>query len=97
MDLPKQPPEEWTYRIGHMPVVGIRRDHRFIVFLSTVVLGWHQPLIFYLVGDPGSIPGSRRSPGEGNGNPLQYSFLENSVDKGAWQATVHGCTKVRHN
>ena len=35
-------------------------------------------------GDPGSIPGSRRSPGEGNGNPLQYSCLENSMDGGAW-------------
>ena len=38
-------------------------------------------------GDPGSIPGSGRSPGEGNGNPLQYSCLENSMDRGAWQAT----------
>ena len=36
------------------------------------------------VGDPGSIPGSGRSPGEGNGNPLQYSCLENSTDRGAW-------------
>ena len=44
------------------------------------------------VGDPGSIPGSGRSPGEGNGNPLQYSFLENPKDVGAWQATVHGVT-----
>ena len=40
--------------------------------------------------DPGSIPGSGRSPGEGKGYPLQYSFLENSMDRGAWQATVHG-------
>ena len=39
--------------------------------------------------DPGSIPGSGRSPGEGNGNPLQYSCLENSIDRGAWQATGH--------
>ena len=39
-------------------------------------------------GDPGLIPGSGRSPGEGNGNPLQYSRLENSMDRGAWQATV---------
>ena len=39
--------------------------------------------------DPGSIPGLRRSPGEGNGNPLQYSCLENPVDRGAWRATVH--------
>ena len=44
-------------------------------------------------GDPGSIPGSRRSPGGGYGNPLQYSCLENSMDLGAWQATVHGAAK----
>ena len=41
-------------------------------------------------GDPGSIPGLGRSPGEGNGNPPQYSCLENSMDREAWQATVHG-------
>ena len=44
-------------------------------------------------GDPGLIPVSGRSPGEGNGNPLQYSCLENSMDRGAWWATVHGVTK----
>ena len=44
-------------------------------------------------GDPGLIPGSGRSPGEGNGNPLQYSRLENSMDGGAWWATVHGVAK----
>ena len=42
--------------------------------------------------DPGLIPGSGISPGEGNGNPLQYSCLENPVDGGGWQATVHGVT-----
>ena len=42
------------------------------------------------VGDPGSIPGSERSPGEGNGYPLQYSCLEKPMDRGAWQAAVHG-------
>ena len=41
-------------------------------------------------GDPGLIPGLERSPGEGNGNPLQYSCLENSTDRGAWWAVVHG-------
>ena len=46
-------------------------------------------------GDPGSIPGSGRSPGEGNGNPLQYSCLTNSMDRGAWWATVHGVAKSR--
>ena len=40
-------------------------------------------------GDPGSIPGSGRTPGEGDGNPLQYSCLENSMDRGAWRATVY--------
>ena len=41
-------------------------------------------------GDPGSVLGSRRSPGEGNGNPFQYSCLENSMDRGAWWAAVQG-------
>ena len=40
-----------------------------------------------------SVPGSERSPGVGNGNPLQYSCMENSMDRGAWWATVHGITK----
>ena len=64
----------------------------------------YKPLIASLVaqmvkksscntGDPGSIPGLGRSPGEGNGNPLQYSRLENPLDKGAWWATVHGVSK----
>ena len=44
-------------------------------------------------GDPGSILGLGRSPGEGNGYPLQYSFLENPIDRGSWWATVHGVTK----
>ena len=44
-------------------------------------------------GDLGSIPGSGRSPEEGNGNPLQYSCLENPTDRGAWWAAVHGVTK----
>ena len=44
-------------------------------------------------GDLGLIPGSKRSPGEGNGNPLQYSCLENSMDRGAWWAIVHGAAK----
>ena len=45
------------------------------------------------VGDTDSIPGSGRSPGEENGNPLQYSCLGNPMDRGAWQAIVHGVTK----
>ena len=45
------------------------------------------------VGDPGSNPGSGRSRGEGNSYPLKYSCLEHPMDRGAWQATVHGATK----
>ena len=44
-------------------------------------------------GDMDSIPGLGRSPGEKNGNPVQYSCLENSMDRGVWPATVHGITK----
>ena len=47
----------------------------------------------YNAGDLGSNPGSGRSPGEGNGNPQQYSCLENPTDRGAWQATVYGVAK----
>ena len=45
------------------------------------------------MGDPGSIRGLGRFPGEGNGNPLQYYYLENPMDRGAWWATVHGVAK----
>ena len=48
-------------------------------------------------GDPGSIPGFGRFPVEGNGNPLQYYCLENPMDRGAWQATVHGIARVGHD
>ena len=66
---------------------------------------WAQGLPLCSVGeesacdarDPGSIPGSGRCPGGGNGNPLQYSCLENLMDRGAWQATVHGVTRVGHD
>ena len=49
----------------------------------------------YNVGDLGSIPRLGRSPGEGNGNPLHYSRLENAMDRGAWWATVHGVAESR--
>ena len=48
-------------------------------------------------GDIGLIPGLGRSSGEGNGNPVQYSCLGNPKDRGDWQATVHGVSRVRHN
>ena len=46
------------------------------------------------VRDPGSIPVLIRSPGEGHSNPLQYSYLKNFMDRGAWQARVHGITEL---
>ena len=49
----------------------------------------------YNAGDPGLIPGSGRYPGDGNGNPLQYSCLENPMDEGAWRATVSGVARSR--
>ena len=51
----------------------------------------------YNAGDPGLIFGSGRLPGEGNGNPLQYSCLENPMDRGAWWATVHGVARIGHD
>jgi len=48
-------------------------------------------------GDPASIPGLGRSPGEGNGHTLRYSCLENPMDRGSWQATVLGVTRLRHD
>ena len=55
--------------------------------------GSHSKATTCDAGDLGSIPGSLRSPGEGNGNPLEYSCLENPMDRGAWRATVHGVAK----
>ena len=48
-------------------------------------------------GDPGLFPGLGRSLGDGNGNPLQYSCMENSMDGGAWQVTVYGVARVGHD
>ena len=48
-------------------------------------------------GEAGSVPGSGRSPGEGNGNPLQYPCLKHLMDRGAWWATFKGSQRVRHN
>jgi len=65
--------------------------------LSSLVLGFSGGSVVKNppsnVGNRDWTPGSRRSPGEGNGNPLQYSCLENPMDRGAWQVTVHGVTK----
>jgi hypothetical protein len=69
--------------------------NKFLLFVSySVYSGGSDGKASALnTGDLGSIPGLGRSPGEGNGNPLQYSCLENSMDGGAWWATVHGVVK----
>ena len=64
--------------------------HKYIAFWISLVAG-KEPV--YNAGDSGLIPGSGRCPGEGNGYPLQYSCLENSIDRGAWWCTVHGVAK----
>ena len=71
--------------------VGEERDG----FLSSLVaqLVKNRPAM----QDPGSIPGLGRSPGEGNGNPFQYSCLENPMDRGAWWTTIHGVARIRHD
>ena len=60
---------------------------------STQAGGSHGKEFTCNVGDPSSIPVLGRSPGEGNDNPFQYSCLENPMNRGAWQATVHGVPK----
>ena len=61
--------------------------------LMDIPCGSDDKASVYNVGDPGSIPGLGRSPGEGNGNPLQDYCLENPMDRGAWWATAHGVAK----
>ena len=66
----------------------------WLTFLASLVTGDSDSKeSAYSVGDQGSIPRSGRSSGEGNGYPLQYSCLENPIDRGTWQATFHGVTK----
>ena len=64
----------------------------YYMWASQVVLVVKNPRAS--AGDVGLIPGSGRSPGGGHGNPLQYSYLENSRDRGAWRAAVHGVTEL---
>ena len=67
--------------------------NRLLVTITGFPGGSEFKVSAWNAGDPGSIPGLGRSPGEGNGNPLQYSCLENPMDRGAWWATVYGVAK----
>ena len=89
----------------NLPILGIshKRNHTVFVLLCLASFSWGFPSS--LVGkesacnarDPGSIPGSGRSPGEGNGSPLQYSCLENSMDRGPGGPQSMGLQRVRHD
>ena len=80
----------------------MQKDHpKGVLKFTTKSLGFLQSSVgkesACHAGDPDSIPGLERSLGEGNGNPFQYSCLENPLDRGAWQATLHGVARVEHD
>ena len=85
----RRPPGEWAVIISGMEQSELAVPERG----CTVYSGSEVKASACNAGDLGSIPGLGRYPGEGNGNPLQYSYLENPMDAGAWWATVHGVTK----
>ena len=70
--------------------------YNFVTELSQWLTGKESSCSAGEVGDAGLIPGSERSPGAGNGNPLKFSCLKNSMDRGTWQATVHSVAKRNH-
>ena len=95
-DLKKATPDK-TQNICSRPPGIVFLEQRPLQHYLRSVLGflWEGKEFACNVGDPHSIPGSGRSPGEGNGYPLQYSCLENPTDSGAWWATVQGVAKSR--
>ena len=94
----QQWPQDWKRSVSiPIPKKGNAKEcsnYRTIALTSHAV-GSNRKVSVYNEGDPGSIPGWGRSPGERNSNPLQYSCLENPMDRGAWQAMGHGVAKSR--
>ena len=98
-------PLQWQCRVLTTGLPG--KSHKSFVFfhpflslftllgLVACLLGGSKGKESASIGDPGSISGSGRAPGEGNGNPLQYSCMENPMDRGAWQATAHRAAKTQ--
>ena len=84
----------WVSYLAHS-ISFISMDLRQFLFLFDFPGGSDGKVSVYNAGDPGSNPGLGRSPGEGNGNPLQYYCLENAMDREAWKATVYGVAKSR--
>ena len=82
----------WVSYLAHS-ISFISMDLRQFLLLFDFPGGSDGKVSVYNAGDPGSNPGLGRSPGEGNGNPLQYYCLENAMDREAWKATVYGVAK----
>ena len=92
----------WDFAVSfykHRPLAPMLLKYPSTYLISSLLSPWGFPGVSdgkesaCNAGDTSLIPGSRRSPGEGNGNSLQYSSLENSMDRGAWQAIVHRVSK----
>ena len=82
----KELTDEWKAR-------GIEKEKDYAILTNEMTKAWSGLTVKEYTGDLGPIPWSERSPGGGNGNPLQYSCLGNSLDRGAWQATVYRVTE----
>ena len=85
-----------TYQSCYMSTV-YRQSNQVATVVDLITIFHKMPLNAFGWASLGSITGSGRSPVEGNGNPLQYSCLENSMDRGAWQATIMESQRVGHN
>ena len=88
---------QWYFDVPPLFLISTQKDNLccYLVSRASQVAGGEE--LPGNSGDAGLIPGSGRSAGEGNGNPLQYSCLRNPMDRGVWWATVHGVAKVRQD
>ena len=85
----------WRKKHARNDPISVKGNHLFKQHLIRAYCGSEGKESACNAGDQGSIPGSGRCPGEGNGNSLQCSCLKNAMDRGAWLATVHGVTKAQ--
>ena len=96
--LPRKNSTQWleTERVGKQSMsLLLQNENKFFLSIYGFSGSLDGKASAYNAGDPGSIPGWGRSPGEGNGNPLQYSRLDNPMDGEAWWAIVHAVAKSR--